>query len=110
MLGVATSGSTLFRSIGGSLGTAVLGAIFSGRLKAEIASGDPQITAFTDSLHVVFLVATAIMAFAFLLTWFIPEQRLRKTIDATVVGDTIGGPVDTDSLRELTRCLSRTAG
>ena len=31
MLGVATSGSTLFRSIGGSLGTAVLGAIFSGR-------------------------------------------------------------------------------
>src|SRR5215207_6964892 len=37
MLGVATSGSTLFRSIGGSLGTAVLGAIFSGRLAAELA-------------------------------------------------------------------------
>jgi Na+/melibiose symporter-like transporter len=31
-LGVATSGATLFRSIGGSLGTAVLGAIFSNRL------------------------------------------------------------------------------
>ena len=30
MLGVATSGATLFRSIGGSLGTAVLGAIFTG--------------------------------------------------------------------------------
>jgi hypothetical protein len=110
MLGVATSGSTLFRSIGGSLGTAVLGAIFSGRLKAEVASGDPQVTAFTDSLHVVFLVATGVMAVAFLLSWWIPEQRLRKTIDATVVGDTIGGPVDTDSLRELTRCLSRAAG
>jgi EmrB/QacA subfamily drug resistance transporter len=37
MLGVATSGSTLFRSIGGSLGTAVLGAIFSARLAAELA-------------------------------------------------------------------------
>src|SRR3954452_18329315 len=36
MLGVATSGSTLFRSIGGSLGTAILGAIFSGRLAAEV--------------------------------------------------------------------------
>src|SRR3954467_7588997 len=32
MLGVATSGATLFRSIGGSLGTAILGAIFANRL------------------------------------------------------------------------------
>ena len=42
-LGVATSGATLFRSIGGSLGTAVLGAIFAGRLTAELpapAAGD----------------------------------------------------------------------
>ena len=35
-LGVATSGATLFRSIGGSLGTAVLGAIFSNRLTNEL--------------------------------------------------------------------------
>jgi hypothetical protein len=31
-LGVATSGATLFRSIGGSLGTAILGAVFTNRL------------------------------------------------------------------------------
>ena len=37
MLGVATSGATLFRSIGGALGTAILGAIFTGRLTAESA-------------------------------------------------------------------------
>ena len=35
-LGVATSGATLFRSIGGSVGTAILGAVFSGRLTANI--------------------------------------------------------------------------
>ncbi len=35
-LGVATSGATLFRSIGGSVGTAILGAVFSGRLSANI--------------------------------------------------------------------------
>src|SRR6201746_2359929 len=34
MLGVATSGSTLFRSIGGSLGTAVLWGVFTRRLTA----------------------------------------------------------------------------
>jgi EmrB/QacA subfamily drug resistance transporter len=37
-LGVATSGATLFRSIGGSVGTAILGTIFSNRLSAELDS------------------------------------------------------------------------
>ena len=36
-LGVATSGASLFRSMGGSLGTAVLGAIFTARLTDELA-------------------------------------------------------------------------
>jgi EmrB/QacA subfamily drug resistance transporter len=35
-LGVATSGATLFRSIGGSVGTAILGSIFSSRLKSTL--------------------------------------------------------------------------
>jgi EmrB/QacA subfamily drug resistance transporter len=110
MLGVATSGSTLFRSIGGSLGTAVLGAIFSGHLASDLAAGETQTAAFTDSLHAVFIVATAVMAVAFALTWLIPETPLRKTIETGPVGDELGGPVDTDSVRELTRALSRTAG
>src|SRR3954470_16601386 len=41
-LGVATSGATLFRSIGGSLGTAVLGAIFTGRLTTELREKLPS--------------------------------------------------------------------
>src|SRR6476659_7187043 len=36
-LGVATSGNTLFRSVGGSVGTAVLGAIFTAQLAANLA-------------------------------------------------------------------------
>ena len=35
-LGVATSGATLFRLIGGSLGTAILGAIFAARLAVNL--------------------------------------------------------------------------
>ena len=38
MLGVATSGATLFRSIGGALGTALLGAVFSNKLSHELAA------------------------------------------------------------------------
>jgi EmrB/QacA subfamily drug resistance transporter len=40
-LGVATSGATLFRSIGGSVGTAILGSIFSNRLSAQLSSALP---------------------------------------------------------------------
>src|SRR3954452_8189983 len=91
-LGVATSGATLFRSIGGSLGTAVLGAVFTGRLTAELAdklpstgagggteggvnpaqikqlpkpAHDAYIASFTDALSTVFVVATAVMLLAF---------------------------------------------
>ena len=138
-LGVATSGATLFRSIGGSLGTAVLGAIFSGRLTAELAdklpSGqgagggtegginpaqierlpaplhDAYIASFTDALHVVFAVATAVMVLAFLLAWLIQEKPLRATVESSAgLGESLGAPVDTDSLREITRGLTRLVG
>jgi EmrB/QacA subfamily drug resistance transporter len=110
-LGVATSGATLFRSIGGSLGTAVLGAIFTGRLTAEQKAGEGQIPAFTDALHVVFLVATAVALVAFVLTWFIEQKPLRATVETSAgVGESFGAPVDTDSLREVTRGLTRLVG
>ena len=41
MLGVATSGSTLFRQIGGSIGVAAFGAIFANRLGSEFAARLP---------------------------------------------------------------------
>ncbi|HEY4278900.1 MAG TPA: MDR family MFS transporter, partial [Conexibacter sp.] len=40
-LGVATSGATLFRFVGGSLGTATFGAIFSNRLTSELGGAVP---------------------------------------------------------------------
>ena len=51
------------------------------------------------------------MLVAFVLSWLIPERPLRKTVETSVgVGEVIGGPVDTDSLREIARELSRAAG
>ena len=112
-LGVATSGATLFRLIGGSLGTAVFGAIFAGGLAAHLerrfpAGGAPlpegtslspqslaQLTpaaravyldAFTASLGTVFLVGMVIALVGFVLTWLVPERPLRETV-AAVAGD-----------------------
>jgi hypothetical protein len=110
-LGVATSGAMLFRLIGGSLGTAVFGAIFASRLASHLAVAlagqgvtlpenlGPRsllqlppalhalyIDAFTGALAVVFLVASGIALAGFALTWLVPEHPLRDTI-AAVAGD-----------------------
>ena len=125
-LGVATSGATLFRSIGGSLGTAVLGAIFSNRLSSQLKSvlpagsassshaastisakaiaklpptlRDGYLHAFTSSLSTVFEVAAAVAVVAFAFSWFIRQLPLRETVATGDLGDTFATPRDTDSL------------
>jgi len=106
-LGVATAGATLFRSIGGSLGTAALGAVFANRLVAELTSRLPvsagglahagnvnpaavaslpaairggYLEGFSAALGTVFIVAAVAAVLAFTLTWFIREVPLRTTL------------------------------
>lgn len=102
-IGVATSGATMFRLIGGSLGTAVFGAIFAGRLASSLrdaglphsgrvtprmlaalpsAQLDVYLRGFTSALSTVFLVAAVIAVIGFGLTWLIPETPLRDTLAA----------------------------
>ena len=105
-LGVATSGATFFRSIGGSFGTAIFGAIFSNVLVGNLArhlhvthlpagfhtrSVTPSllshlpapihhaiVAGYAESIQTVFLVAVPIAALAFLATWLIPQVELKK--------------------------------
>jgi len=138
-LGVATSGATLFRSIGGSVGTAVLGSIFANRLAAELSSGlnaggtgslpssaslntatlaklppaihSAYLVAFTNALSTVFVVAAVVAAVAFLLSWALPQRPLRETVTAsTGIGETFASPRPTDSLAEASRALSVIVG
>ncbi|HMD52393.1 MAG TPA: MDR family MFS transporter [Solirubrobacteraceae bacterium] len=133
-LGVATSGATLFRSMGGCLGTAVLGAIFSNRLSDELKTFLPasaaahastgevnpkQLTrlppelrasyvhAFTSALSSVFLVAAAIGVAAFVLSWFVRELPLRKTVTTGDLSDTYAAPRDGASLVEVVNQIGR---
>jgi EmrB/QacA subfamily drug resistance transporter len=110
-LGVATSGSTLFRLIGGSVGTAFCGAVFAARLSTEIARRLPgsdlggsgagrgmslqrlaeltpairsqYLAGFASALSTVFLATTAIVLVGFVLALMLPEYKLRETIAAT---------------------------
>ena len=121
-LGVATAGATFFRSIGGSFGTAVFGAIFANVLGSRLTSAlhgvtvpaglegsvDPTalaalptpirsaiVDAYSSTIGTVFLWATPVAAVAFLLTWLLPEIRLRHTVEDGATREhvvTAGGP------------------
>jgi EmrB/QacA subfamily drug resistance transporter len=112
-LGVATSGATFFRSIGGSFGTAIFGAIFSNVLIGNLASHlhgvalpkgftssdvtpallkhlsaaarDGIVGGYAESIQTVFLIAVPIAALAFLCSWLIPQVELRRWPSAPAV-------------------------
>jgi EmrB/QacA subfamily drug resistance transporter len=101
VMGVATSGSTMFRQIGGSIGVALFGTIFASRVHVELAhrlpagarvpkainpEGIKQLPprthaafqeAFAAALHPVFLTAAGVSLLAFALTWFLREVPLK---------------------------------
>jgi hypothetical protein len=106
LLGVATTGSTLFRHGGGSIGVSVFGAIFSNRLGHELAQRAPRgvhvatsagpavvhqlppaihalyVAAVAAALRLVFLIAAAVMLGAFGLCWLLRDVPLRATAGA----------------------------
>ncbi len=125
-LGVATSAATLARLVGGSLGTAALGAIFAAGLPGELegmvtpaslaelplVERARYAAAVADSLGRMFGVAAGLAAIGVVLAWLLPERPLRETIAAT--GEDAGGeaghafamPAETESLPQLLRGLS----
>ena len=129
-LGVATSGATLFRSVGGALGTAVFGAIFSSRLASELAGRVPAAAnqsgrlspaqlahlsprvhdvytqAFVDALQPVFLMAAGVTALGFALALFLPDRRLRETVQAAGTQEHFAVPKHDDRAAEIERVLS----
>jgi EmrB/QacA subfamily drug resistance transporter len=108
-LGVATSGATLFRSIGGSIGTAALGAIFASRLpRPVVAIRNPAyLQAFAHSMGSIFLVASVVAAIGFALSWFLEERPLRETVAAGGgIGEAFAAPLPDDPLLQIERGLS----
>ena len=109
-LGVATSGATFFRSIGGSFGTAIFGAIFANVLVGNLVTHlhglslppgfhtediTPEtlarlpelvhhglVAAYAQTIQTVFEVSVPFCALAFLASFLIPHVELRKWPEA----------------------------
>ncbi|MCW1093742.1 MFS transporter [Streptomyces sp. RS2] len=136
-LGVATSGATFFRSIGASFGVAIFGTIFASRLGDQLTDAfrgaalppgvsvdtlkaDPRgigalppglrpeaIHAYASSITDVFLYAAPVALVAFLLAWFLKEDRLRGSVTAPDATETLASnPVERSSHDEVCRALS----
>jgi MFS family permease len=107
-VGVATSTATFFRSVGGSFGVAIFGAIFASRLAGQLARLPRSVSerlgggvhvnpeqarhlppalhtaflqAFAHALHGVFLWGMVMAVVPFVLSWFLKEVPLRTTLD-----------------------------
>lgn len=107
-VGVATSGTTFFRSVGGTIGVAIFGAIMTRQLTAQLQANLPAGTAttenidrmtsalseiaalpdtirpivleaFTSALNSVFLAALPFMVVGFVFALILKDSRLRST-------------------------------
>ncbi|MFD5522292.1 MDR family MFS transporter [Streptomyces sp. NPDC127066] len=136
-LGVATSGATFFRSIGASFGVAIFGTVFAGRLGDNLTKAlggqrlppgittdslkadpkgiaqlpadlrPPVLHAFATSITDVFLYAAPVALLGFVLAWFLREDKLRGSVTAPDVTETLASnPVERSSYDEVCRALS----
>jgi len=129
-LGVATSGTTLFRSLGGALGVAIFGAIFANGLHANLvavvppgtaipSATDPAglaalspdlraayIAALVTALRPVFVIAAIVAATACGIALLLREMPLRGMAPAAGQGEGIAMPRDATSLEELERIVT----
>ncbi|MFI8965006.1 DHA2 family efflux MFS transporter permease subunit [Streptomyces sp. NPDC053493] len=136
-LGVATSGATFFRSIGASFGVAIFGTVFTNRLTGKLEdalagqelppgtgpdqlAADPRaladlpaglqpsvLHAYATSITDVFLYAAPVVLLAFVVAWFLKEDRLRGSVTAPDTSQTLASnPVERSSYDECARALS----
>lgn len=132
-LGVATSGAMLFRSVGGSIGVSLFGALFAAGLANRLAGAagtgmptllDPAairslpaamrasyLQAFADALQPVFMIAALLAVVAFLVSFFLKEIPLKQAAAArsSDIGDSFAMQRDPTSISEAERIVTEFA-
>ena len=111
-LGVATSTVTFFRAVGGSVGVALFGALFTNHLAGLLGGAAPAgltpadigglpaqqqavlAGAFAESITLVFLYAVPILVVGFLLTWLLREKPLRTVSGEARRAAAVDAPAD----------------
>jgi EmrB/QacA subfamily drug resistance transporter len=132
-LGVATSGVTFFRTLGGSFGASVFGSLYSNFLKGKLPGAlaaahvspaavstpealhrladsriEPVVHAYARALDHVFIWAVPVAAIGFVVALFLREVPLRGTAQASAgdIGDAFAMPTQESSQQRLERAIA----
>ncbi|MEX5634023.1 MDR family MFS transporter [Parafrankia sp. FMc2] len=133
-LGAATSGVTFFRTLGGSFGASIMGAVYANRLgdvlppalaEAQVSPGAvtspaavhslpagaraPVIAAYAEAVHTIFLWAVPIAVVGLVVALLLPQVTLRGTAREAVrgPGEGFAMPASQSSDAELETLISR---
>jgi hypothetical protein len=134
-LGTATAGSTFFRTVGSSVGTAVFGTLYSNQLATELAKAfaiepsvssavatsasalhklssavaQPFIDAYTNAINHVFTCVVPVAVVGVVVSLFLKQVPLRDTAraGATDLGEGFATPDSADADRQLERTVAQ---
>lgn len=128
-LGAATAGTMLFRSVGGSIGVSLFGALFAAGLTRRLAGAgnvgvpdvlapamvrdlppatlDVYLHAFAGALQPVFLIAALLAALAFGASLLLKDVPLKETTRPGDIGDGFAMQRDSTSVSEAERTLTQ---
>lgn len=106
-LGAASSTATFLRSLGGTAGVSVLGAVLAAQVSTgtlDSGSLSPVVRdSYGDAMGQLFLIAAGLAVFTVIAVLLIKEQPLRESVEVTPTGSgghtvasELASPVDTD--------------
>ncbi|MBP2328253.1 EmrB/QacA subfamily drug resistance transporter [Kibdelosporangium banguiense] len=75
-IGVATANTTMFRTIGGAIGTSVFGALLAGAAHPGRTTEQGLVAGFS----VIFAIAAVVSGLAFVAAWWIKQSPLRQAV------------------------------
>ncbi|GAA2559614.1 MDR family MFS transporter [Winogradskya consettensis] len=104
-IGAASSTVAFFRSLGGTIGVAVLGAVLARQVASSTAAGASPATAFGDATGQVFLISAAVAALGIVAAVLLRPVTLRTSLDvpdplkaASVAADAADGAPAVDQV------------
>ncbi|MGW0432116.1 MDR family MFS transporter [Micromonospora sp. NPDC003197] len=80
-IGTASATVVFFRSLGGTIGVAVLGAVLARQVSTGTAAGEPAAVAYGDATGRIFLISAAVAVLGVVAAVLLEPISLRTTVD-----------------------------
>ncbi len=86
-IGAASATVSFFRSLGGTIGVAVLGAVLARQVASHTADGTPVPAAYGDATGHIFMISAAVAALGIVAAVLLKPVTLRTSLDKTAAAE-----------------------